>query len=57
LASGVTGRSDGSCCLFGALLVFWRAGAMRIRHALLFAAALAFAAASGTLLAHTRQFN
>jgi hypothetical protein len=37
--------------LFGALLVFWRAGALRLKYVLLFAASLALAAAVGRLAA------
>jgi len=37
--------------LFAALLVFWRARALRLRYLLLFAAALALAAAMGQRLA------
>ena len=39
--------------LFAALLLFWRAGAMRARYIVLFAVALVIATALGQLLAHT----
>jgi hypothetical protein len=39
----------GSGALFGALIVFWRAGALRARYILLFVVALAAAAVVGSL--------
>ena len=46
------GAAIALAALFGALMVFWRAGGLRIGYVVLFAVALALAAAVGRLLGH-----
>lgn len=45
-----SGGAIALCALFGALLLFWRSGALRPRFLVLMAAALALATTAGYLL-------